>query len=127
VPVSHLGPGQNEAVGKIVAIGDRELVASYPGVVIGAGITAAAACTQIMALNWVATTAGVPVSHCVFVVLWLGAIIYCGTVAGSITLNGTVPPLAAKPPPEDGNKTAMDGATAEPRASLNARRSRLLP
>lgn len=79
---------------KWLALGDEQLVASVPGVVLGSAVTAAAVTMQVAALQWAADQADVGwwTDGAAFV-LALGVSIYCVTVAGSIAVNGRRPPL----------------------------------
>jgi hypothetical protein len=99
-----------------LALGDVELVASVPGVILGAAITAAAVVTQVWALRWAANVAHVASwTQGVFFAFGVIVVFYCMTVAGSLVVSGLNPPIMPKP-----DKPAK--ASAQPK-----QRVRLLP
>lgn len=138
--------GENE---NIRVLADEQLVASYPGVVLGAAFTAAAMATQIAGLAWAGEVAGVDLwswgwlpclDHVLVLpfILGLGTTIYCVAFAASTVYSGRKPPILDAPdqgthrvavPRTDGDGTSvivvMPASSAAP-ASVAAGR-RLLP
>lgn len=78
--------------------GDRQLVASVPGVVLASAVTAAAVVVEIVALWHTTEDVGLgDWSRQALIVLAGGVVLYCVSVAASITLNGRWRPLLDDP------------------------------